>query len=170
MIYLLCVKIFFARILDVSLGTVRMMLTVKGKKFYASLIGFIEVLIWFLIVREALQTEESGIIIAISYALGYATGTFIGSALSSKFIVTPVNIQIITSIEIESMLAILKNNHYGCSIIDITGYDKTTPKKMILVETTSKRVKELTKLVNEMDKTAFIVVSETKYIQNGYLK
>ena len=169
MIYLLCLKIFFARIIDVSLGTVRTMLTVKGKKFYASLIGFIEVLIWFLVVREALNTEESGIIIALSYALGYATGTFIGGVLSSKFIVTPVTVQIVTKIEIESMMAVLKNNHYGCSILDVTGYEQT-PKKMIIVETTSKRIKSLTRLVNEVDDKAFIVISETKYIQNGYLK
>ena len=145
------------------------MLTVKGKKFYASLIGFIEVLIWFLIVREALNTEESGIIIAIAYALGYATGTFIGGVLSNKFIQTPVSVQIITKIEVESMITVLKNNHYGCSVIDVTGHENT-PSKMIIVETMSKRVKDLTKLVNEVDDKAFIVISETKYIQNGYLK
>ena len=169
MIYLLCIKIFFVRIIDVSLGTVRTVLTVKGKKFYASLIGFIEVLIWFLIVREALNTEESGIIIAIAYALGYATGTFIGGVLSNKFIQTPVSVQIITKIEVESMITVLKNNHYGCSVIDVTGHENT-PSKMIIVETMSKRVKDLTKLVNEVDDKAFVVISETKYIQNGYLK
>jgi len=169
MIYLLCIKIFFARIIDVSLGTVRTMLTVKGKKLYASLIGFVEVLIWFLVVREALNTEESGIFIALAYALGYATGTYIGGAISAKFIVTPVNVQIITKIDIESVATVLRNNHYGCSIMDVTGYEKV-PQKMIIVETTSKRVKELTKLVNEVDNKAFIVISETKYIQNGYLK
>ncbi len=170
MIYLLCLKIFLARIFDVSLGTFRMMLTVKGKTLFASLVGFIEVLIWFVIVREALSTRESGLLIAVSYALGYATGTYIGGILSGKFIVTPVTVQIITSIEIDSVAAILKNNHYGCSIIDVTGYDKETPKKMIIIETTSKRVNELKKLINEIDEKAFVIINETKYIQNGYLK
>ncbi len=170
MIYLLCVKIFFARIFDVSLGTFRMMLTVKGKTLYASLVGFIEVLIWFMIVREALNTPESGLLIAASYALGYATGTFIGGKLSSKFIVTPVSVQVITSIEIDSVATILKNNHYGCSIIDVTGYDKETPKKMIMIETTSKRIADLKKLINEIDDKAFVVINETKYIQNGFIK
>ena len=170
MIYVLCVKIFFARIFDVSLGTFRMMLTVKAKTLFASLVGFDEVLIWFLVVREALNTPESGFLIAVAYALGYATGTFIGGKLSSKFIVTPVTVQVITSIEIDSVATILKNNHYGCSIIDITGYDKETPKKMIMIETTSKRISELKKLINEIDDKAFVVVNETKYIQNGYLK
>jgi uncharacterized protein YebE (UPF0316 family) len=170
MIYLLCVKIFFARIFDVSLGTFRMMLTVKGKTLFASLVGFIEVLVWFMVVREALNTPESGLLIAASYALGYATGTFIGGKLSSRFIVTPITVQVITSIEIDSVATILKDNHYGCSIIDVTGYDKETPKKMIIIETTSKRISELKRLINEIDDKAFIVINETKYMQNGYLK
>ena len=51
-ILLLCIKIFFVRVLDVALGTVRMLFTVKGKRFVASTIGFIEMLIWFLIVKK----------------------------------------------------------------------------------------------------------------------
>lgn len=170
MIYLLCLKIFLARIFDVSLGTIRTVLTVKGKILYASLVGFSEVLVWFLVVREALSTEEKGILIAISYALGYATGTFIGGKLSDKYIVTPVTVQVITSSDITNALAILKNNHYGCSIIDVTGYDKEVMKKMIVIETTSKRMKELKRLIMKIDSQAFVIVNETKYIQNGYLK
>ena len=79
---LLCLKIFLVRIVDVTLGTTRTMFTVKGKRLIASLIGFFEVLIWFLIVREALQTEDKSILIAISYALGFATGTYIGGFIS----------------------------------------------------------------------------------------
>ena len=44
-LFILCVKIFFVRILDVSLGTVRMIITVKGNKLVASLIGFFEILV-----------------------------------------------------------------------------------------------------------------------------
>ena len=66
-LFILCVKIFFVRILDVSLGTVRMIITVKGNKLVASLIGFFEILVWFLIVKEALNTTETSIFIALSY-------------------------------------------------------------------------------------------------------
>ena len=62
---ILVLKIFFVRIIDVSLGTARTIIMIKGKSFMASVIGFVEVFIWFMIVREALNTTESGIIIAI---------------------------------------------------------------------------------------------------------
>ena len=62
----LCFKIFFVRIIDVSLGTARTIIMVRGKGLIASIIGFFEVFVWFLIVREALNTTESGLFIAIS--------------------------------------------------------------------------------------------------------
>ena len=62
---LLCVKIFFIRILDVSLGTVRTIVTIKGKTALASIIGFVEVFVWFVIVKEALNTPETSIFVAI---------------------------------------------------------------------------------------------------------
>ena len=54
---ILCIKIFFARIIDVTLGTVRTIYSVKGKTFTAGFIAFFEISIWFMVVREALNTE-----------------------------------------------------------------------------------------------------------------
>ena len=94
---LLCIKIFFVMILDVSLGTIRTLFTVKGKRVISSCIGFIEMLIWFLVVKEALQTDSNSIFIAISYSLGFATGTYIGSYLSDIFITGNVSVQVFTN-------------------------------------------------------------------------
>ena len=92
----LCIKIFFVRILDVSLGTLRTMITVKGKILYASMVGFIEIFVWFLVVKEALNTDQTSIWIAISYSLGFATGTYIVGLLSKKFISGNLSVQVIT--------------------------------------------------------------------------
>ena len=79
----LCIKIFFVRILDVSLGTVRTIMTVRNKNFLASVIGFIEISVWFLVVREALTTTDNSLFIVFSYALGFSTGTYIGGLISN---------------------------------------------------------------------------------------
>ena len=81
-ILILCIKIFCVRIVDVSMGTFRTIVTVKGQKLLASMIGFVEVFIWFVIVKEALSTDSTSIFIAFAYAGGYATGTYLGSLLS----------------------------------------------------------------------------------------
>ena len=79
-----CLTIFFGRIVDVSLGTLRTMFTVKEKAFRAALCGFGEVFVWFIIVRNALNSDGPVLVLALCYAAGYASGTFIGGKLSKR--------------------------------------------------------------------------------------
>lgn len=166
-ILFLCIKIFLVRIIDVSLGTFRTIITVKGKALYASLIGFIEVFVWFLIVREALNTNVESIWIAISYSLGFATGTYIGSLLSNHFIESLLTIQIIT--EKYSLVHILRENGYGLSVINVNGINETE-KYMLIIEIKGKSLKHLRSIAESVDKNCFFIVTETKYVQNGYIK
>ena len=122
-ILLLCIKIFFVRVLDVALGTVRMLFTVKGKKFVASTIGFIEMLIWFLIVKEALNTDLTSIWIAVSYAGGYASGTLLGSYLSERLISGMVTVQAILSSANDEVVTMIRKAGYAVSVLDVKGQD-----------------------------------------------
>lgn len=165
---ILCLKIFFVRILDVSMGTFRTIITVKGKSLYASIIGFIEVFIWFMIVREALNTDETSIFIAISYALGYATGTFIGSILSKKFISGTLSVQVITS-KAKIMADTLRENGYAVTVIDVEGKDHSQNKYMLYIGINDKKLNHLQKIIEQIDSSAFVIINETKYIQNGFI-
>ena len=166
---ILCLKIFFVRILDVSLGTFRTIITVKGKSLYASLVGFIEVFIWFIIVKEALNTDETSIFIAIAYSLGFATGTYIGGLLSKKFIKGNLTVQVITDNAYPDLVNKLRDNGYAVTVIDVEGKDKTKEKYMLYIQITNKSLNHLQNLVKDIDKDAFIVVNETKYVQNGFI-
>lgn len=167
---LLCIKIFCVRIMDVSLGTMRTIVTVKGKAVAASLIGFFEVLIWFLVVKEALNTDINSIWIAISYAGGYATGTYIGSMLSNTFIKGNFGVQVILSDESNKVVDTLRKEGYAVSVIDVKGQDKEKEKYMLFIEIDKKRFNHLRNLIKELDEKAFIVVNETRMVQNGYFK
>jgi uncharacterized protein YebE (UPF0316 family) len=165
---LLCIKIFLVRIIDVSLGTFRTIITVKGRAIYASIIGFIEVFVWFIIVREALNTDIDSIWIAFSYSLGFATGTYIGSIISRKFIKTTFSVEVITS-KIE-MSDILRNKGYAVTELSVEGKDEKTNKYMLLLEIGNHSLNELKNLIKQLDKNAFTIVTETKLVQNGYFK
>lgn len=166
-ILILCIKIFLVRILDVSLGTFRTIITIKGKAMYASIIGFIEVFVWFLIVREALNTNIESIWIAISYSLGFATGTYIGAILSNHFVESNLSIQIITTKY--SLVNIIRENGYAVSVINVTGKEETE-KYLLLIEIKNKSLKHLRSIAQSTDKNSFFIVTETKYVQNGYIK
>lgn len=169
MIFLL-IKIFCVRIVDVSLGTFRTILTVKGKRTYASIIGFIEVLVWFLIVREALNTNESGLIVGIAYAGGFSVGTYIGGLLSDQFISGTLSVQIILSNNDKKIIDKIREEGFAVSVTNVFGQEYDKEKYMLFMEINKKSYEQLKKLINELDPKAFLVVNETKIVQNGFIK
>ncbi len=166
-IFILCIKIFFVRILDVSLGTFRTMLMVKGKTLIATLIGFFEVLVWFLIVKEALNTEINSIWIALSYSGGFATGTYIGMIISDKYITELLEIQIITN-KYKSLIVKLREEGFAVTAMKVMSMDNKNSKYMLFIFINSSRYQKLNKIIKDIDKNAFLVINESKYVRNGY--
>lgn len=168
-LFLLCLKIFFVRIMDVSLGTFRTIITVKGKTLYASIIGFIEVFIWFVVVKEALNTPETSLWIAVAYSLGFATGTYIGGLLSKRFISGNLTVQVITDNAYPDLVNTLRDEGYAVTVINVEGKEKDIQKYMLFIEINNKNLMHLQHLIKQIDHDAFMVVNETKYVQNGFL-
>ena len=164
----LCIKIFLVRILDVTMGTCRTVMVVKGKTLFATLIWFVEVFIWFLIVREALNTDVESIWIAVSYSLGFATGTYLGGFISKTLIKSTFSVEVITSNK--DMSDILREKGYGVTELSVEGKDTDVEKYMLLLEVSNTSLNELKTLIKTIDKNAFTIVTETKLVQNGYLK
>lgn len=167
-LFILCIKVFLVRIIDVSLGTIRTIVTVKDKKLLASLIGFIEVLVWFLVAKEAINTNDNSIWIAISYSLGFATGTYIGAYLSGKYIKGNFGVQVIT--DNSNLVKVLRDSGYAVSVLDVKGNDIDTIKYMLFIEIDKKDFNNIQRLIKKYDKKAFIVVNETKHVLNGYFR
>lgn len=165
-----CLEIFAARIVDVSLGTLRTVFFVKGKTIEPFIIAFFEVLIWFVVAREALNTAGNMVLIAISYAGGYATGTFIGSKLSNFLVKGVIGLQVVIKNNSKKLVKALRDNGYGVSVMDLKDdYDGKT-KDMLFIQIKNNKLKEVTKMIKEYDENAFIVVNETKLVQNGLIK
>ena len=167
-IFLLGLKIFFSRIIDVTLGTLRTIVTVKDKVFTASLIGFFEVFIWFVVAREALDTSNNSLFIGIIYALGFAFGTYIGGIVSRFIIKGILSVQIITNKATQDWVETLRKNGFAVSVIDINQKKNQPDKYMFFLEINKKDFDKLHKLIKKYDKEAFIVVNESKEVINGY--
>lgn len=163
----LCLIVFVARIMDTSLDTVKTVLIVRNKSLYAMIVAFFEVLVWFLIVREALATEANPLLIALSYASGYACGVLVGMYITDTFIESNVSINIVVKQSRKVVKALIDNN-FAISVSKIKGKDLISNKYMIFVATTNRRVSELKEIVTSIDDHAFIVVSDNKYRIGGY--
>lgn len=169
-IFMICLKIFLARTTDVTFGTLKTIYIMKGKKLFSTTLAFVEVFIWFLIAREALNTTLDSIFIPISYAAGYAFGTYVGMFISEYFIDSIIGLQVITTQFTKEMAETIRSNGYAVSIIDLRKEKGKVNKVMLVIQTHKSKYQKLIKLVKSMDGKAFIIINETKYVQNGYLK
>lgn len=164
--FFMCIKIFCARVIDVSLGTFRTINTVKGKDLAAASIGLVEITVWFLIVKEALNTDNNSIWIVISYALGFSVGTYIGGKISKRFIKSNLEVQVILSSKDDNIVNKIREEGYAVTAIEVNG--SKNEKYMLYIQIINQSLEHLKNIIKKLDNKAFIVVNETKYVENGY--
>ena len=88
--------IFVLRIVDVSLGTVRIIVTVQGRSVIAFFLGIFELLIWITVVSTVIHQINDQPILALFYAFGYATGNVVGINLERKLALGFMILRVIT--------------------------------------------------------------------------
>lgn len=163
-----CLKIFFARILDVSISTFRQHILLKGKILIGPILAFFEVFIWFLIAREALLVSVDSLWIPISYSLGYATGTLLGSVIARVLMKGYVSLQIIMSAKNKKLLKALKRKGYKYSLIHLDSEEED--KEMMLLSVQASSMKKTLDFILSYEENAFISISDSKSVFNGTLK
>ena len=167
-VILSCVKIFFCRILDVTLGTVRTILTVKERSLLAALMGFCEVFLWYIVVKDALAVSEPVLPIAISYAAGFATGTYVGGLISKLFIKGNVTVQVVTSGRSQETLDAVRNEGWAITVIDIDANEYGGEKYMIFSNIPKTQIKKFEDFIHKHDAKAFIMIQDTRATVGGY--
>ena len=164
-----CLEIFLARIVDVSISTFRTMIMVRKRSFVIPILTFFEVFVWFMAARKALNTEIDSLMIPICYSLGYATGTYIGGLLSKRFIKDVNSIEVTTKKNNYKLIDTLRNEGYAVSVLALKDNYKDQ-KDLLIISVKSKNTNEVIKLIKNVDNKAFIVVKDTRLVHNGYIK
>lgn len=167
---LLCLQVFFCRIVDVSLGTVRTIMTVKDKIIAAAIIGFVELFVWFVIVQAAISRGGNSIWVALFYAGGFAVGTFIGGKLAARFMKGILDIQIVTSSKNSALINAIREAGFAVSVLNVNSSEFGDERYLLVIEIKGENLKKLERIVYFHDPSAFVMARETKFIQNGFLK
>ncbi|HKJ42866.1 MAG TPA: DUF2179 domain-containing protein [Sunxiuqinia sp.] len=156
--------IFFARISDVTVGTLRIVMVSKGQKLIAPFLGFFEVIIWLVTMSKIIQNIDNWVAY-VAYGAGFATGNLVGLMIEEKLAVGIVQLQIITSKSAENLIAKLKASGYGVTYHDAQGANE----KVAVLYTIIKR-NEITKVLEIMrtyNPNAFYSIEDVKSISKG---
>jgi uncharacterized protein YebE (UPF0316 family) len=156
--------IFFSRVCDVSLGTLRHVFISKGFRKIVPLLGFVEVLIWIIVVAQVMKNLNN-IACYLAWAGGFATGTYVGLFIEERLALGLQVIRIITNQNCDDLIEALKTDNHGITVVDAQG--AVGPVKMIFTIIKRKNVKTVVKLIREYNPTAFYSIEEIKNTSQG---
>lgn len=162
--YLLPLIIFLGRIVDVTLGTLRIIFVSKGKRNIAPFIGFFEVFIWIVIISQILG-KANDLIAYLSYAAGYATGTYIGMYIESKLAFGVLLYRVYTKEDGTLLTKLINQSGFGATLVKGTG----SVGQVDVVETVvdRKQMRTIESTINQFDNDAFYVIEDVRTAQNG---
>ncbi|MDD4297191.1 MAG: DUF2179 domain-containing protein [Ruminiclostridium sp.] len=75
--------IILARVIDVTLGTLRIIFVSRGNRLVAPILGFFEVLVWILAISQIMQNLNNPVTY-FAYAFGFAIGNYLGIRAEDK--------------------------------------------------------------------------------------
>lgn len=159
------VLIFLARILDVSLGTIRIIFVTSGRKFLAPLLGFFEIMIWLLAIGQIMQ-NFTNITYYVAYAGGFAMGNFVGIFIEEKLAMGTLAVRIITVKDASNLIEFLKSEGYGVTSVDAEG---ATGQQVKLIFTIIKRknLQNIVKIIRRFNPRAFYSIEEIRSVREG---
>lgn len=158
--------IFISRIIDVSLGTIRLILANKGIKLISAVIGFFEVLIWLLAITTIMQ-NLTNFFAFFAYAMGFSLGTYLGIYLEEKISIGQVRLRIITKKNLVNLIADLKPTKYV--FISNSRNDSNLKIKIINAFLERKYLAKVIKKIKEEDPDAFYTVEDLKMIKSDQI-
>ena len=167
-IFITCVFIFFARIADVTFGTLKTLFVIRGNRKLSFVLGFIEMLIWYIVVSRALGSGKMDIFVATSYSLGYATGAVVGSFIEDRLALGQLSLQVIIDRDHSNLINVLRQNGYAVSTVECAGINSL--KTMLIIEINRKDLNKVKKIIDSIEPKAFMTISDTRMVLNGYFE
>ncbi|MCJ7801030.1 MAG: DUF2179 domain-containing protein [Candidatus Marinimicrobia bacterium] len=161
---ILPILIFIARILDVSIGTIRIIFVSRGMKLWSTVLGFFEVLIWISVIGQVLQNLTNPLTY-IAYAAGFATGNYVGIIIEQKISIGKVILRLITSKDITSLITFLKSKKLRYTVLDGTGTMGDVNVLFTIIE--RKKLPLLIHSVNKLNPTAFYSIEDVRQVKEG---
>jgi uncharacterized protein YebE (UPF0316 family) len=161
---LLPLLIFLARIMDVSINTIRIIYVLGGRRFIATALGFFESLIWLMAIKQ-IFTYVDNWAGYLAYPAGFAMGIFVGMMIEERIAYGKVIVRIITRKDVTELIAFLNENHFRFTRVNAEGPDGNENLVFTVLERES--LDDLLSKMKEILPTAFFTVEKVNRAADG---
>jgi uncharacterized protein YebE (UPF0316 family) len=163
---LLPLLIAVARIIDVSIGTIKIILISRGNKRLAPFMGFFEVLVWLLAVTRIFQNLDNWVCY-FAYAFGFALGSYVGIKIEEKLALGVQLIRIITRKDASLLVKGLRDTGYGVTAIRAEG--STGSVGILYLVVNRKDIKPVVEIIQGYNPNAFYTIEDIRFVSQPIL-
>lgn len=151
------VLIFLARIMDVSINTIRIIYVLGGRRMTATLLGFFESFIWLMAIRQIFEHLDNWVCY-IAYPGGFAMGILVGMMIEERIAYGKVIVRIITRKDVSELIAFLNSQQFRYTRVDSEGLDG--PESLVFTVLPRENLEELLTKMKNILPTAFYTVEK----------
>ncbi len=155
-----------ARVTDVSLGTIRIIMISRGNRFLAGTLGFFEVIIWLVAITQVLH-NLTNVASYLAYGLGFALGNFSGITIENKLALGTQAIQIVTQDNFRTLSMLLREEGFGVTSMVANGQKGRLD--FLYVVAPRKKVKKALQIIKNYDPNAFISITDVRNTYAGFI-
>lgn len=156
--------IFSARVLDVSLQTLRIIFVSRGLKYLAPFVGFFEVIIWLLALRVIMENLNNWACY-IAYGAGFAMGNFIGIFIEKRLAIGNSIVRIITRKDAIPLIEHLRSSGYGVTSIQAEGSEGSVHVIYVIVKRHD--LEAIGEVIRDFNPNAFYTVEDVRLVIKG---
>lgn len=156
--------IMTARMIDVSLSTIRIVYLMKGEKAFAAGLGFFESLIWLMAISQIIQNVTNAPAY-IGWAAGFGLGNYIGLLIEERLAVGKLIIRVITAVEAQALIDKLKEKGYGVTYIN--GHGLAGEVKIIFCVIQRDQYEHVIESIQQFNPKAFYTVEDVRTAREG---
>ncbi|MFA5449919.1 MAG: DUF5698 domain-containing protein [Clostridia bacterium] len=161
--------IFFGKITEVTIATLRIVLINRGERVQGAFLAFFEIIIWLFITGTVLAGFQNNPLKIVVFALAFALGNYLGSWLENKIALGLITVQVITSEESADILTNqIRSDQIAVTVLD--GHGMGGERKILLIHLKRNRLNATVKLINRTCPDCVISVSDIKMLRGGYIK
>ena len=156
--------VFFARVTDVTLGTLRIIFISHGKRNIAPILGFVEVFIWITVVSQ-IVSHAHNILAYLAYAAGFASGAFVGMYVEARL---AIGTQVILTVVQENFGELISRLHAaGYGVTSVDGQGVNGPVKLIYAIVPRRDLESVLAIIRQSHPHAFISIQDVRTTQAG---
>jgi uncharacterized protein YebE (UPF0316 family) len=149
--------VFFLRLTDVSIGSIRIVMLVRGRPLIAGILGFFESLVWVLAAGLVLTNMDSPLRI-VAFAAGFAVGTVLGGTVERWIAMGQSVLRVITPTDTPAVAPALREAGFGVTVLNAEGRDGDV--RLAFTVVPRRRNAEVLSLIHQHNPAAFVTLED----------